>query len=274
MCPPKPTVIWPLEAGKKKEADAMTFARSTLADALIDARRRGTLAAFTARMAPASIAEAMGVQKAVTEAIGASVAGWKVGYAPEGVPVAAPLYAGVIHRGGEVLDVGPSGKSGIEVEIALLLGKDLPPRPGRPYGRAELLDACEALLAAVEIVETRLPDPPKPPYLALLADNISHGSFVRGDDVKTFHKLALERLNCRLRLDGRVIHEGVGGHAMGDPLVPVIDYANHPCDLLGGLRAGQIVTTGTLSGCPFIEGAGKIQAEIEGLGEVRFEIKG
>jgi 2-keto-4-pentenoate hydratase len=250
----------------------MTPDTSKLARALIDARRRGVLASFTPQIAPASIAEAMRDQKTVKEAIGASVGGWKVGYAPDGVPVAAPLYADAIHRSGGALRIGPSGKSGIEVEIALRLGKDLPPRPGRPYDRAELLDACEALLAGVEIVEARLPDTPKPPYLALLADNISNRGFVRGPDVKDFHKLDLARLNCRLALDGRVFHEGVGGHAVGDPLIPVIDYANRPCDLLGGLRAGQIVTTGTLSGCPFIEGRGGILAEIEGLGEVRVAI--
>jgi 2-keto-4-pentenoate hydratase len=119
----------------------------------------------------------------------------------------------------------------------------------------------------------RLPDPPKPPFLALLADNISNRAFAHGHDVKSFRKLDLARLSCRLMLDGGVVHEGVGGHAMGDPMIPVVDYANNPCDLIGGLKAGQIVTTGTLSGCPFVEGACGIVAEVEGLGEVRFEIR-
>ncbi|SED34869.1 2-keto-4-pentenoate hydratase [Rhizobiales bacterium GAS188] len=243
-----------------------------LARALIDARRQGKLAAFSAALVPADVAEAMAVQREVAQAVGASVAGWKVGYTPEGIPVAGPLYASLMHRGGARVRVGPSHKSGIEVEIALRLGKDLPPRPGRPYGRSEILDAAAALLIGVEIVEARFPDPPKPPFLTLLADNISNGGYVSGPDVTDFRGLDLSHLRCSLSVDGRIIHDSVGGHAKGDPLAPALDYANQPCDLLGGLKAGQVVTTGTLSGCPFIEGACKVAAEIEGLGKVEFEI--
>jgi 2-keto-4-pentenoate hydratase len=210
----------------------------------------------------------------VTEAIGATVAGWKVGYTPDGIPVAAPIYGGDTHSSGAAPRVGPSRKSGIEVEIALLLGKDLPPRQGGPYGRAEILEATQALLAGVEIVASRFPDPPKPPFLVLLADNISNGCYVRGKEVKEFRGLDLAQLRCRLSIDGRSLHDGIGGHAKGDPLTPVIDYANRPCDRLGGLKAGQIVTTGTLNGCPIIEGACRIVAEVEGLGKVELEIKG
>ncbi|MBV9519508.1 MAG: fumarylacetoacetate hydrolase family protein [Hyphomicrobiales bacterium] len=243
-----------------------------IAAALIEARRRGGLAHFAPQLAPASLADAMAIQKEVAQAIGASIAGWKVGYAPNGIPVAAPIYANVVHRSGDTVPVGPSGKSGIEVEIALRLAKDLPPLRGRPYARADILDACEALLVGVEIVESRFPEPPKPPFLALLADNSSNGAFVRGAELRDARGLEVSRLRCKLTLDGKLAHEGVGGHAKGDPLLPVIDYVNHPCDLLGGLRAGQIVTTGTLSGCPFVEGAVKVAAELEGLGEIAFEI--
>ncbi|MBV8770653.1 MAG: fumarylacetoacetate hydrolase family protein [Hyphomicrobiales bacterium] len=250
----------------------MNFRPTPLAATLIEARRRKRLAPFAPQLVPASISDAMSVQKEVAEGVGASVCGWKVGYSPDGVPVAGPIYGEVMHRNGAAVPLGPSGRSGIEVEIALRLGKDLPPRPGQPYRRAEILDACQALLMAVEIVEGRFPDPPKPPFLALLADNSSNGAFVCGTELRDFRKLDLSGLLCKLALDGKRTHEAVGGHAKGDPLIPVIDYVNRPCDMLGGLRDGQIVTTGTLSGCPFVEGGVKVLAELEGLGEIAFEI--
>lgn len=252
----------------------MNSRQMQFAAALVEARRRGGLAPVALENAPASLADAMAVQQEVALAIGASVAGWKVGYAPDGVPVAAPIYAKAMHASGDRVPIGPSGKSGIEVELALRLGGDLPPRPGRLYGRADILDACEALLMGVEIVAGRLPEPPKPPFLALLADNSSNGAFVRGREVRDFRGLELSQLRCKLALNGEKTHEGVGGHAKGDPLLAVIDYVNRPCDMLGGLKAGQIVTTGTLSGCPYVEGAVKIFAELEGLGEIAFEITG
>jgi 2-keto-4-pentenoate hydratase len=251
----------------------MSNAPSELGRTLIEARREARLAHLDPELAPADIVTAMRVQRDVLEAIGASVAGWKVGYTPEGVPVAAPIYAGVTHKSGATLRHGPSRKSGIEVEIALLLGRDLPSRPGKPYDRMEILDAGSAVLAGVEIVASRFPESPKPPFLVVVADNMGNGGYVRGREVGGFRGLDLSKLRSRLTIDGRKMHDAIGGHAKGDPLSPIVDYVNRPCDLLGGLKAGQIVTTGSLSGCPYVEGATHIAAEVEGLGEIelRFE---
>ena len=250
-------------------ADALPLAR-----ALIERRRNQRLLPFNAELTPRDINESMAIQGVVAHAVGASVAGWKVGYTPDMIPVAAPLYAQVMHQSGARLRIGPSGESGIEVELALRLRHDLPPRPGAPYNRNDILNATQAILAGVEIVESRFPREPRPSFLALLADNISNGAYVCGSDVKVDSALDLGSLRVLLAVDGRLIHEGVGGHASGDPLAPVIDYANRPCDVFGGLKAGQIVTTGSLSGCPFIQGACRIEASIDGLGKVALEIAG
>jgi 2-keto-4-pentenoate hydratase len=272
MCPLRPADASPHDLILDGDCPLMSPGRRPFATALIEARRRGGLAPLTPQITPANIADAMAIQKEVADALGASVAGWKVGYAPDGVPVAGPIYATVMHASGDAIPLGPSARSGIEVELALRLSKDLPSRPARPYARMEILDACEALLIGVEIVESRLAEPPKPPFLALLADNSGNGAFVRGREVRDFRGLELSRLHCKLALDGKVVHEGMGGHAKGDPLLALLDYVNRPCDAFGGLRAGQIVTTGTLSGCPYAEGAVKVFAELEGLGEVAFEV--
>jgi 2-keto-4-pentenoate hydratase len=245
-----------------------------LARALLEARRNAQLLRFTPELTPKDVGEAMAIQRLVADAVGASVAGWKVGYTPEEIPVAAPLYTGVMQRAGACLRIGPSKVSGIEVEFALRLRRDLPARSGVLYSRDEILDAADAFLAGVEIVESRFPREPRPPFLALLADNISNRAYVCGGDAKVSRRLDLMKLRVSLAIDGRSVHEGVGGHASGDPLAPVIDYASRPCDVFGGLKAGQIVTTGTLSGCPFIEGACRIEASIHGLGKVAFEIAG
>jgi 2-keto-4-pentenoate hydratase len=249
----------------------MTIAQSQLGRALIQARRDATLVQLSTELVPTDVARAMRVQKEVMDAIGASVAGWKVGYTPEGIPVAAPLFAADIYRSGATLRHGPARKSGIEAEIALVLGEDLPPRPGRPYSRDEILAASRAALAGIEIVAPRFTEPPKP-FLAAVADNIGNGAYVLGPEVKDFRGLDLTRLRSQVKIDGRTTHDAVGGHPKGDPLAPVVDYANAPCDLLGGLKAGQVVTTGSLSGCPYVEGAIKIVVEIEGLGVVDLKI--
>jgi 2-keto-4-pentenoate hydratase len=254
-------------------ATEVTADTQPLAMALIDARHNQRLLHFSTELTPRDVREAMAIQGVVARAIGASVAGWKVGYTPDLIPVAAPLFARATHRSGARLRVGPSGESGIEVELALRLRRDLPPQPA-PYSRDDILNATQAILAGVEIVESRFPREPRPLFLALLADNVSNRAYVCGSDVKVDRALDLATLRVSLTVDGRTIHEGVGGHASGDPLAPVVDYANRPCDVFGGLKAGQIVTTGSLSGCPFIEGACRIEASINGLGKVVLEIAG
>ena len=43
--------------------------------------------------APASLDEAFAISAGMMAALGQQVGGWKVGYAPDGTPVAAPMYA-------------------------------------------------------------------------------------------------------------------------------------------------------------------------------------
>jgi hypothetical protein len=43
--------------------------------------------------APASLEEAYAISASMMAALGQTVGGWKVGYAPDGTPIAAPMYA-------------------------------------------------------------------------------------------------------------------------------------------------------------------------------------
>ncbi len=79
----------------------------------------------------------MGVQDDVAHAC-AQVGGWKVGFGPDGVPFAGPLY-----QAGSRVRPRPTARprrSRDRVELAFRLARDLPP------GRY----AAEALLAAID----------------------------------------------------------------------------------------------------------------------------
>ena len=64
------------------------------------------------------------------------------------------------------------------------------------------------------------------------------------------------------------MHDAVGGHPQGDPYAPLVAWANAQCDRLGGLRAGQIVTTGTLTPPRPVDRPCRVRATIEGVGDV------
>ena len=76
------------------------------------------------------------------------------------------------------------------------------------------------------------------------------------------------RQTVRLTLDGALRHEGVGGNSAGDNVRLLVWMANHGARSLGGLRAGQIVTTGSCSGTDFVEPGTRVRAEFPGIGSI------
>ncbi|HUZ67331.1 MAG TPA: fumarylacetoacetate hydrolase family protein [Beijerinckiaceae bacterium] len=246
-----------------------------LASLLIAARRSGDRLRLEPGVAPDSIEAAYAVQAAVADGLGARVAGWKVGISPEGAPFAAPILDCDLHASGARVNLGAGEPAKIEIELALRLGRDLGPRP-QPYAREDILDATNSVLVGMEIVANRLQAPQSASFEALLADNFNNGGYVAGDETSAFRALALEGLRVRLWVESALAQDKIGSHPMGDPLIPAMAWASRQCDRLGGLRAGQFVTTGTLT-IPFpVAGTTRLEGRIEGIGAVAagFEIVG
>jgi len=62
--------------------------------------------------------------------------------------------------------------------------------------------------------------------------------------------------------------EQKGGNPSVDPVLPLVWLANHLHGLGEHLRAGQVVTTGTYTGCIFVPPGQRVVAGFEGFGEV------
>jgi 2-keto-4-pentenoate hydratase len=245
---------------------------ATFAAALAAAHVAPFPAVEAAGALPATMADAMQVQAAVAETLGAEVAGWKVGFSADGVPFAAPLFSGYMETTGATLPMRQGGVWGVEPEIAVRLGRDLPPRPGQPYSRAEIMDAVAAVLTGIEIVGSRIIDHDSAPFPVRIADNFMNAGYVAGAELADWRHLDLTALRATLTLGGKTVHDAAGGHPNGDPLKPLEDYANAQCDRLGGLKAGQIVTTGSLCGLVKVPEACEAVAVIDGIGEARLTL--
>lgn len=221
--------------------------------------------------APQSLQKAYEISRGVAEALGAEVLGWKVGYAPDGTAVAAPMFGAGFQASGTRWQMKPGLPMIPEIEIALRLAQDLPRRPGRPYRRNELLEACSEALVGIEIVERRLPLQGIP-FPLNLADDLGNKGYVLGASVRDFRKLDLANLHCRFSIGGEVTTDRKGGHAKGDPMAPFLDWANAQEDLHGGLKAGQIVTLGSLNVIKIMHEPAPLKGEIEALGAVALDV--
>jgi 2-keto-4-pentenoate hydratase len=246
----------------------MTESIDRVAQLFLEARRQGgPLVVPEPEEALAGVADAYAVQERVVRELG-PVGAWKVGAAsPSAEPVRAPILAATIHRSPAALPAGGFHVIGIEAEIAYRLGTDLPART-RPYTGEEVAAAIEGMLPAIELVDTRLADHAAAPPLWKLADNQINWGLVTGAPATDWRRFDPLTQPVRLEVDGAVVAEGRGGNTAGDPFRLLVWLADHCGSHCGGLRRGQIVTTGSLTGLRFVAPGARVQATLEGLGRV------
>jgi 2-keto-4-pentenoate hydratase len=156
----------------------------------------------------------------------------------------------------------------LECEIAFRLGRDLP-RRDRAYTEAEIAEAVDAVVPAIEIADCRWG--PDATDLLKLADAMGNGAFVAGAPVTEWSRLDLTAIGIVLTHGGAEAARGSSARILGNPLRAVIALANAQPLPAGGLRRGQIVTTGTCT-TPLPLQAGEYVAEFAGLGSVRLTV--
>jgi 2-keto-4-pentenoate hydratase len=243
---------------------------ATIIERLTAARRdRGEV---SLEGAPTRLDEAYPISAGVMKALGESVGGWKVGHDPaSGTPMGAPMFASGFVKSGARFALKPGRPMIPEVEIAARLARDLPRRAGAPWTRADVLDASSELLLGLELIERRIP-PKGAPFALNLADDLGNIGYVVGPAIRDFRNLDLARLRCRFWMGDELVNDREGGHSKGDPLTPMIDWANHRCDLVGGMKSGQVVTLGSLTPMRAMEAPARLRAELEGFGEVTLDV--
>jgi 2-keto-4-pentenoate hydratase len=234
---------------------------------LAAAHRSGERVPYVESLAPADLTAAYAAQAALGEVLGARIGGWKVGQRPDGTPMAAPIYAHLVAPSGATMTLPEVGPLVVEVELALRLDEDLPPR-AEPYTRDDLVEAVGEVLVGIELIHWRFEGDEPPPFLSFLADNLGNAGYVTGDAVRDFRSLDLARRRCRVSVDAVPEHDAIGGHPQDDPWAPLLACLDQGLMGLGGFRAGQFITTGSLIVPLRPARRTVIRAELAGIGSV------
>jgi 2-keto-4-pentenoate hydratase len=224
-----------------------------LLETLLEIRQRPRLITPPSQAAPLSLGDAYDVQDRLRERLvagGERVIGWKAGFTHAGLqktygvtePVCGFLLgSGVLSSGAEV-PMSRFGALVVEAEIAFVMRTDLA-GPGVTPPRA--LQAVEGALPALELVDFRMSGKP------LAADVVADGVFAKGIVVGTMLTpvthldLALEGLVYEL--SGAIVATNTAAEVMGSPANSLAWIANHLGGRGLGLRAGDIVMTGSIS---------------------------
>jgi len=247
---------------------------ATQAARLLLAVRRGAprLTALPAALAPQTLAAAYAIQLALLEEMHSDIAGWKATLfegedgacapLPANAVVDAPAYTQVLRT--PLMEPVPHG---VEAEIAFRLGRDLPPLAhGARYEREAVCAAVASAHAVIEVVASRFLDPDAVSRLERVADQLINSLLVVGPALPDWRSLPLSALPLEVRVQGHPVFQGRGGHPQGDPLIPLHWLANHLSALGRGLRAGELITTGSCCGVQFVAPEQTATAHFMGLG--------
>jgi 2-keto-4-pentenoate hydratase len=247
----------------------MSDSAATIAALFVDAHTRGQQFEAATDPAPATAEAAYQIQDRVYAALhsGQRAGAWKVGGARTDVePTAAPIPSALLYASPARVTGRGFHMIGIESEIAFRLGRDLPPRAA-PYAEEEIAAAVTEALVTIELCDTRLANWKDTTALWRLADFQLNAALIVGSGRKDWRTIDFSRQRAELWIDGALNKEATGVHPYGNPIRLLPWLAAHCMARGGGLRAGDIVTTGTWTGMQFVTPGAEVTARFPGIGE-------
>jgi 2-keto-4-pentenoate hydratase len=209
---------------------------------------------LAARLVPPDKATAYEVAGLVAEELGWPVLGWKIAAfkaeMQQQLRTDSPIYGRTFFvKETPVTVVHATLASPIpEVEYQARLGTDLPPR-AKPYSQDEVTEAVASLHPGLELAECRfIHDAAFPPLPAILADGAGSGTIVYGPAIADWKTRDIPNQEATLTSNGRLRRKGTAADALDHPMAPLTWLANELSRTGVGLKAGQMVSTGTLTG--------------------------
>lgn len=245
--------------------------------------RRARFERLRGELAPASLEEAYVVQDAVhrrfSEAGWGPLGGHKIALTSRAVqelcgvdqPAGGAIFARTIQRSPATLALAGFVHLGLEFELAVRLGRDLP-AAGAPYGRASVAPAVATCMAAFELIEDRGADYGDLDAASILTDKCWCGGAVLGPEVAGWRGVDLAAAPVELVWNGEVVDRGTTGAVMGHPLDSLAWLANLLASRGRGMRAGEIVITGSALATRFPRAGDEVTYRIAGLGEATVRV--
>ena len=207
------------------------------------------------------------------------IAGWKIALTSKAMqqmtgvdqPAAGAIFSTVVHPSPARIDLAAYHHLGVEFEVAVRLGDDLP-ASGGPWTRASVAGRVAACLPAFELVEDGDADYKTLDAFTLVAQNTWNGGVVLGPSLTAWRSLDLEAAVTRCWINDQPAGEGKTGDALGHPFEAVAWLANLLNRRGRMLGRNMIVMTGSSITTKFPAPGDRVRFAIEGLGEAALEV--
>ncbi|RPJ36213.1 MAG: hypothetical protein EHM35_08500 [Planctomycetaceae bacterium] len=235
-------------------------------------------------LAPRSVDDGYAIQEAFQTFMATThgpVAGYKVALTAPVMqqmvgfhtPFAGTILTSTIHQSPATVRRTAYVRLGIECEIAVRLGMDLPAAQA-PFSRSDVGDAVVAVMAAFELVDDRAADYAHLAALVLtiIADNAWNAGIVLGSPVMDWRPIDLAAARGELVINGVTVGEGHGRDVMGHPLEALVWLVNMLARRGKSLKQGMIVMTGSIVATQFVSPGDVVRLAVDGLGEARLNV--
>jgi 2-keto-4-pentenoate hydratase len=184
-------------------------------------------------------------------------------------PIAGVVLARRVHRSGATVRRSDFGRLGLEFEIAVRIKSDVPVT-SMPCTAEMIAPHIDGVCAAIEIVDDRSADYANLQVLSLVADNSWNGGIVLSEFVTKWPDL--ESVLGRATKDNAAIGEGYGRDILGHPFNSVAWLATQLASRGVGLKAGQVVMTGSVMKTVFPMEAATYRFDFEKIGSVEVHV--
>lgn len=222
----------------------MTLSVATLASSIIAAHCNSSKVVPAADFAGLTYDQALEVQNLVRMGLGRDVPAAKIGMAPDGTGMVAPIFADQFWAETETPVLPRRGLAGVEVEVAIRLGRDLTPELAEAPD-SDLLEAIAEFLLVVEIIASRFDDRRQAGAWGTLADNMAGGGLVYSCRELDWNP-DINGAPVSIEMNGDMVISEKAKHPFGSVLRPLRAVAKRSNSLSLSLRRGMIVTTGSL----------------------------
>jgi 2-keto-4-pentenoate hydratase len=229
----------------------------------------------------ATISDAYDVQDryvALLRAEQGEAIGYKVGLTSKAMqsfcgidhPISGVVLAKRLHRSGATIRRADYGRLGLEFEVAVRIKSDVPasatqltPSAIRPH--------IEGVGAAIEVVDDRAADYSNLDVRSLVSDNSWNAGIVVSNFASAWPDL--EDVAGKATKDGVPVGEGYGRDILGHPFNSVAWLAAQLAGRGEGLKAGQIVMTGSVMKTVFPTEDAGYRFDLAGLGAVEVHVR-
>jgi 2-keto-4-pentenoate hydratase len=244
-----------------------------LADRLHTAERcRAPIAPLVESCPDLSVADAYQIQLHNIRRRGGAVVGHKVGLSSRAMqqmmgvdePDYGHLLADMRLAEEDPADAGAYCYPRVEIEVAFLLGADL---PGADCTEEDVLAATEAYAPSIELIDSRIVDW-RISLADTIADNASSAGFVLGRSRVAPDAVDIRRIDATLCRGGEVVAAGRSDAVLGNPVTAVAWLARTVAGFGVRLRAGHIILPGACARAIDAGPGDQFVATFAGLGTV------